>query len=200
MKRLNSLYLIRHGQIKGYENYYVYGHTDVALTRIGLLQMERISERLRLLDLEVIYSSDLQRAETGAGLIARNHDISIHSLPDLREMYFGDWEGLSLLDIRTQFPQELKKRTQDLVNYQIPGKGETIRGFSDRVMGCFESILKENEGKDIALVAHGGVNRIILCKALGLDLESMFSIHQDYGCLNIIDYFPDSTVVRLVNG
>ncbi|MDY6879320.1 MAG: histidine phosphatase family protein [Desulfatiglans sp.] len=200
MKRINRLYLIRHGQIKGFEDYYVYGHTDVALTRIGLFQMERMAERLRLLDLAVIFSSDLQRAETGARLVAQNHDVPCHALADLREMYFGEWEGLTLGEIRNRFPEELNKRAEDLLNYQIPGKGETIKGFAERITSCFEKILNENEGKDIVLVAHGGVNRILLCRALGLDLERMFSIHQDYGCLNIVDYFPDSAVVKLING
>jgi alpha-ribazole phosphatase len=61
-------------------------------------------------------------------------------------------------------------------------------------------MLKEETGKDILLVAHGGVNRIILCQALGIDLSNVFSIQQDYGCLNIIDYFPDHALVRLING
>ena len=67
-------------------------------------------------------------------------------------------------------------------------------------MTCLENILREQAGNDIAFVSHGGVNRIILCKALGLHFERMFSIHQEYGCLNVIDYFSDSTLVRLING
>ena len=67
-------------------------------------------------------------------------------------------------------------------------------------MASFQSILGGQNGNDILLVGHGVVNRIILCNALGLDLTQMFKFHQDYGCLNIVDYFPDSTLVRLING
>jgi len=49
-------------------------------------------------------------------------------------------------------------------------------------------------------VAHGGVNRVILSHVLGLDLSRIFNIQQDYGCLNIVDYFPDTVVVQLING
>jgi alpha-ribazole phosphatase/probable phosphoglycerate mutase len=49
-------------------------------------------------------------------------------------------------------------------------------------------------------VAHAGVNRVILCDALSLPLQHLFRLDQNYGCLNIIDYFPDFTVVRLING
>ncbi len=200
MKRINRLYLIRHGQINGYEDHPIYGHTDVDLTQIGILQMQQMSERLRLADLEAIYASDLRRSTTGARIIARYHDVPVHFLPELREMNFGDWEGLTLSDIQGHFPEELEKRKADLVNYRIPGDGESIGHFSERVIDCYERILAGQEGKDIVIVAHGGVNRVILCKALGLHLVHLFNIHQDYGCLNIIDYFSDSVLVRLING
>jgi alpha-ribazole phosphatase len=200
MKRINRVYLIRHGQINGYENHPVYGHTDVDLTEIGIVQMQQMSERLRLSDVEAVYSSDLKRSTTGARIIARYHDVPVHFLSELREMNFGDWEGLTLSDIQDHFPGELEKRKEDLVNYRIPGDGESIGRFSERIIDCYKRIMESQEGKDIVIVAHGGVNRVILCKALGLDLANLFNIHQDYGCLNIIDYFSDSALVRLING
>ncbi len=200
MKRLNRVYLIRHGQVVGYENFPVYGHTDVDLTDTGILQMQQVAERLRLVEISAIYSSDLKRSVLSARHIASYHDVRLYSLRELREMYFGDWEGMIMQEIRKDFPEELKKRQEDLVNFKGPGDGESVHRFSKRISNCFERILSEQQGKDIAIVAHGAVNRIILCSALGLDLARMFNIQQDYGCLNIIDYFPDSTLVRLVNG
>lgn len=200
MKRINRVYLIRHGQINGYENFPVYGHTDVDLTETGVFQMQQMAERLRLVEPKAIYSSDLKRAATGGRLIARYHDVPLYFLAELREMYFGDWEGLTMSEIQNRFPKELEKRQADLVNYSNPGNGESIGRFSKRIKKCFEGILLEQKDSDIVIVAHGGVNRVILCSALGVDLDQMFNIHQSYGCLNIIDYFTDSTLVRLVNG
>ena len=71
---------------------------------------------------------------------------------------------------------------------------------SKRVLPCLKNIIIENAGKNILLAAHGGVNRIILCYALRMDIKNLFNIQQDYGCLNIIDYYPDNSIVRLVNG
>ncbi len=200
MKRINRVYLVRHGQIYGYENFPVYGQTDVDLTKIGILQMEQVAERLRFAEIRAIYSSDLERSATGARLIARYHDVPLNFLPELREIYFGDWEGLTLSQIRRRFPQELAKRQADLINYQPPGNGESIGRFSRRIIKTYKRILSEQKGKGIVIVAHGAVNRIILCEALGLELSHMFNIYQDYGCLNIIDYYTDSRIVRLVNG
>jgi alpha-ribazole phosphatase/probable phosphoglycerate mutase len=200
MRRINRVYLIRHGQINGYENFPVYGHTEVDLTEIGILQMQQVAERLRFAEIGAIYSSDLERSASGARMIARYHDVPLRFLSELKEIYFGDWEGRTMAEIRSDFPKELAKRQADLVNYQPPGDGESIGRFSKRIMKIYERILSEQKDNDIVIVAHGAVNRVILCEALGLDIVHMFNIQQDYGCLNIIDYFTDSRVVRLVNG
>lgn len=200
MGRTNRLYLARHGQVVGYEHFPIYGHTDVAVTDVGKAQLEALADRLRHVEIAAVYASDLQRSLAGARTIARHHDVEVRAHPELREMYFGDWESLTMNDVQERFPDELRMRGEDLVGYEIPGGGESLDRFSRRVLSRLEGIFQEREGKDILIVAHGGVNRVILCAALGLDLSRMFTLHQDYGCLNIIDYFPDTALVRLMNG
>ena len=200
MNRLNRVYLIRHGQVNGYEDFPVYGHTDVDLTETGILQMDHMAERLRYTEIHAIYGSNLKRSAAGARIIARYHDAPVRLLPELREMFFGDWEGRTLAQIQDQYPAELKRRQQNLLDFEAPGGGEPLLEFDERIGRCFKQIRSESQGKNAVIVAHGGVNRIVLCRALGLDLTRMFSLHQDYGCLNIIDYFPDFELIRLVNG
>ena len=200
MKRTNRVFLTRHGQVLNHDKFPIYGRTDIDLTETGILQMKLMAERLRLVEPSAIYSSDLKRAVTGANLIACHHDAPVQCLTELREMDFGEWEGSTLETIRNKYPEELKKREANIVDYKAPGGGESIRDFSQRISRAFKDLCAEQEGNDIIIVAHGGVNRVILCNALGLDLPRMYNIHQDYGCLNIIDYFPDSTLVRLING
>ncbi|MEK6679369.1 MAG: histidine phosphatase family protein, partial [Nitrospirota bacterium] len=62
------------------------------------------------------------------------------------------------------------------------------------------NIVKDHKGEEILIVAHGGVNRTILCRALGLDLKYLFRIEQRYGALNIIEYYDDIAIVNLMNG
>lgn len=200
MERRNRLYLLRHGQITGYERYPLYGQTDVALTEIGRLQMQQHAERFRLLGIKAIFASDLERSAEGARLIARYHDTPVRLRAGLREMHFGEWEGLALAEVRERYPQELPKRQADLLNYRAPGGGETLRQFSERILSSLKEAFREVGPGDIVVVAHGGVNRVVICEALGLPLPSMYNLQQDYGCLNIIDYFEDRTLVRLING
>lgn len=199
-KKKSRLYLVRHGQVDGFERIPIIGHTDVDITDVGRLQMESLAERLRLVHLDAVYSSDLYRARLGARIIARHHDVEVKTLNDMKEMFFGDWETLSLEEVRDKFPNELEDREKNLLDFNPPGGGESLKTFSGRVLACLKDVLKEREGEDILMVAHGGVNRVILCDALGLDLSRMFGIHQSYGCLNVIDYFLNTALVRLVNG
>jgi alpha-ribazole phosphatase len=200
MERLNRLYLVRHGQVVGHEGFHANGHTDVDITDVGLEQMEFLAQRLRLASIGAIYSSDLKRAKKGALIIARHHNVSCKQLKELRELYFGEWEGLSFLTVQETFPEELEKRKLDIAHFRAPGGGESMLDLSERILPCLKKILEENKGKNVLVVAHGAVNRIILCDALGLDLNNTLNIQQDYGCLNIIDYFQDHTLIRLVNG
>ena len=201
MENYTRLYLIRHGQVKGFEKFTANGHTNVDITEIGVEQMNSLAERLKQEKLEAIYSTGLIRTEKGAKIIGQHHDVPHFTNPELKEIYFGDWEGMTLEDIEKAWPGELTKRFSDIVDYRPSGQGESMRDLSDRVIPGLKKILKEQAGKNILLAAHGGVNRIILCDALKMDIQNMFNIQQDYGCLNIIDYFPDgNSLVRLVNG
>jgi alpha-ribazole phosphatase len=200
MEKFSRLYLVRHGQVVGHERLLANGHTDVDITDIGMLQMEHLAGRLQLTNIDVICSSDLKRTRMGAGIIGRHHDAPHRIISEFRELFFGDWEGLSMEEISQGFPGEMERRRKDIVDYRPPGLGESMRDLSERVIPRLTELLREEAEKNILLVAHGGVNRVILCNALGIKLSNIFNIHQDYGCLNIIDYFPDHALVRLING
>lgn len=200
MENRNRLYLIRHGQIENHERFPVYGYTDINTTEVGDLQLKTMAERLRYADIHAIYSSDLKRAKKGANLISQYHNVPISVISEFREMNFGDWEGVSYTDILEKFPEKVEERRRDPANFRPPGDAESFLEFSQRVMKGLAGLLERHNGDNILLVAHGGVNRIILCNALGMDIGKMFNIEQSFGCLNIIDYFSDSTVIKLVNG
>ena len=80
MDRLNRLYMVRHGQIVNYDKIPVCGYTDIDVTEVGTLQLDRLAERLRLTSISAIYSSDLQRSVKGAQIIARHHDVPLFHL------------------------------------------------------------------------------------------------------------------------
>jgi len=193
------IYLVRHGQVEGYQQKRYNGQINVPLTETGKEQSARICACLSAIALDAVYSSDLERSRYCARLIAEGHGLAVFVEEALREINFGDWEGRTWVELQETYPQDWQRRLQDLTNYQVPG-GESLQEAADRIRPAIRHILARHPGGDVALVAHGGVNRIVLLDAIGAALEQAFAIEQDYGCLNIIDYLDDGhSVVRLMN-
>ena len=148
--------------------------------------------------LSAIYCSDLSRAIRSAGIISDPHGLKAVIVPALRERSFGIWEGMSFAEIKERYPLEFEAWAADPVNHS-PMEGETTVGVRDRVVAAMDGILRGRDGSNIAVVAHGGVNRIILCHILGIPLENIFRVEQDFGAVNIIEFWDRYPVVKLVN-
>lgn len=193
------LYLVRHGQVADGHTHRYHGNNDIALSSEGEQQLDRLARQLQSVPLAAVYTSNLKRSRDGAARLCEGRGLEPQPLPEFREIHFGIWEGLTFGEIAEQYPEELASRLQDLANFRIPG-GESLLDVRERTIPRLRELVAAHPGQSLALVAHAGVNRIILCEALSLPLEHLFRLDQNYGCLNIIDYFPDFTVVRLING
>ncbi|MFQ5428308.1 MAG: histidine phosphatase family protein [Thermodesulfobacteriota bacterium] len=194
------LYLIRHGEVVNHHEYRYNGHHDVDITERGVDQMTRMAAFLSERSINALYSSDLTRTEKGAEIIGRALGLSSESLPAFRELHLGRWEGLTREEATERFPEDSGFTFANLATDKIEG-GETLQDLSERVLPELNGLIDKHRGGSICLVAHGGVNRVILCPVMGVNLERFFSFEQDYGCLNIVDYFPDGiAVVKLLNG
>ncbi len=193
------IYLLRHGEVTTFERKTFNGHTDVGLTPRGLSQLEEIAARLASCPIRAVYTSDLQRSVRGGEAIAKACDIPLFQMPELREKNFGRWEGWTAQEISRRNPGEWSIWLSDPAESRPEG-GETYREVGERALSALEVILKKHAGEEVAVVAHGGVNRVLLADALGQSSSALFSIEQKYAALNIIDYFKNKAVVKLVNG
>ncbi len=194
------LFLIRHGQVENHHEFRYNGHHDVDITPLGVGQMYKLAEFLQSEPIGVVYSSDLQRSLKGAEIIGSAIDVVPKSTSALRELHLGRWEGLTRAEAVERFPEESDITFQDLSTSRVKG-GENLLDLSARVMPEIDKIIEEHSGSQVCIVAHGGVNRVVLSEAMGLDLKNFFRMEQDYGCLNIIDCYADGIkVVKLLNG
>lgn len=200
MKKTTRLYLIRHGQVSGFEERRYNGHADVSLTELGMQQYHTLKERLADKRITACISSDLTRCRIGAELICQQFGVQPEYHSGLRELNIGIWEGLTWQEIQSRWPEEWQKRLNDLVNYRVE-KGENLLDLQARAMPVLQQAIKRHEGGEILLVGHGGLNRVILLNAIGAPLSRAFNIEQGYGCLNMIDYYSDGgSTVLLLNG
>jgi len=199
MEKKTRLFLIRHGETTVSAEFRYIGNTDVDINETGVAQMIKLKERFKDEEISGFFSSDLIRAKKGAELIASYHTTTPVAYKEFREIHLGIWEGLTREEIIERYPQEYKERLNNLAHSRITG-GESFRDLQLRIMSKLDALLNEFKGKNILLVAHGGVNRVILFDLLRLDLQLLMRIDQNYGCVNIIDYYEEGPVVKLVNG
>jgi alpha-ribazole phosphatase len=193
------IHLIRHGQVAGHDQPRYNGQADVGLTELGITQYHHLAERLADRRITACYTSDLTRCVMGADIICARFGIQPLRRRELRELNIGIWEGLTWDEINRRWPEEWRARMADLVNYRVPG-GENLLDVQARVMPLVAEIKERHRGEELLVVGHGGVNRIILLNAIGAPLAGMFTIEQNYGCHNIIDYYGDGLVtVKLMN-
>jgi alpha-ribazole phosphatase len=194
------IYLIRHGEVEGVGTPRYNGHADVSLTEKGKSQYLQLRERLADAQITACYTSDLSRCTWGAGMLGAHLGVEPVREPNLRELDIGIWEGLSWAELMEKYPGEWQARLADIVNYRVP-RGENLLDLQGRLTPVISGIVARHRGEEVLVVAHGGANRVILLNAIGAPLSSLFSIEQNYGCLNIIDYYEDGkTVVKLLNG
>lgn len=210
MMAITTVYIIRHGLTINAEQKRYIGHLDVPLSLEGEKQMERQASYLihetneiRLLTgadnlLDSVYCSDLLRATKSAEIIGRPFGLKPVIVPDFRECSFGHWEGMTFDKIMQTYPGELDAWAMDPLKF-FPVGGESIMDVRSRVMPVFYNIIAKKSGKKIAIVAHGGVNRIILCELMGIPLQNIFRIEQDFSALNVCVFYDEVPVLKRMN-
>ncbi len=197
---MTKIIFIRHGQTEWNLTFRYQGHTDIALTELGRRQAHCVAQRLANEPLAAIYSSDLSRAWETAETIAACHTLPVVAKPALREMNFGDWEGLTYGGIVSAWPAEMENFFRAPAEVAIPG-GEKFSALQHRIGAALDEIIAAHPDETVAVVSHGGAIRAALCAALCMPLNAFWHIRQDNTAVNRVTYFPDEAraVVELVN-
>ena len=192
------VYLVRHGAVVGAETRRFIGHLDVPLSPAGEAQILALARRLAGVKLEAIYSSDLRRTRESARILAEPLGLIPVELSELREFAMGRWEGLTAEEIRALDPQAFARWMADVGRFQFP-EGESLQDLEARAWPAFERIVAGHDGGAVAIVTHGGTNRMILCRALGLNPERLLAVGQEYGALSVLERAGARWVLRLLN-
>lgn len=197
MNRKKQIYLLRHGEIQSGKDKRYIGQTNVPLSSKGLRQAVWWEKELSRVNFEGIYCSDLIRALDTTKCVVNMNEPHLHILPELREIDLGDWDGETIKDIRTRFPEAWEERGKRMDSFKIPN-GESFQDLYDRVIPVFQKIVSKMTG-NVLIVGHAGVNRIILCHVLEKSIKELFDIPQEYAALNLIEVQKGVPVVRTMN-
>jgi len=179
------IYLLRHGEVEPGGGRRFIGHLDVPLSPLGERQAAAQARRLRDAPLAAVFASDLARARRTAEVIAAPHGLRPVLVPALREMDMGRWDGLSADEIQAREPAAFARWMADVGGYSFPG-GESVGDLLARAWPAFAAIVAAHPGRAVAVVAHGGTNRALLCRTLGVPLARLLAFGQDYGALTVL--------------
>lgn len=179
------LCLIRHGETAWNAERRIQGQLDPPLNSIGIAQARAAANALRDEAFAAIYSSDLARARHTAELIGHVLHLPIELKPELRERHYGRFQTLTYDEARSRFPEDYARFEARDIDFALP-EGESLSAFARRVVDCVESIVARHAGRQILLVAHGGVLDILYRHATGKPLASARDFEIPNAALNWI--------------
>ncbi len=181
------IYLLRHAEVEGADRRRFVGQIDVALSERGVRQAVAQAHRLRTVGLAAIFTSDLARAWHTGTIIGAPHGLAPTVVPALREMNMGRWDGLTAAEITERDPAAFAAWTARVAEVPFPD-GESAGDLLARAWPAFSELLRTAGEGPIAVVGHGGTNRVLLCRALGLPLARLLSFSQGYGAITILEH------------
>jgi len=196
--RATLIYLLRHGEVVGAETRRFIGHLDVSLSPRGESQSRIQAVRLRGIPLTAVYTSDLSRARVTGAIIGATHGLVPTAVPALREMDMGRWDGLTGAEIAERDRPAFEQWMARIGEFPFPD-GESDGDLLARVWPAFMAIVAGHDAQAVAVVAHGGTNRAILCRALGVPLGRLLAFGQDYGALTVLETRDGAWRLRVLN-
>lgn len=167
-----ELWLVRHGQTNWNIDGRIQGQSDVPLNETGRSQAQALTEKLKDVPFVAVYSSDLERARETAEIIAAAHGLAVQIDARLREVKQGEWEGLSLADIRERYDWQYRHNQSYSPDFRPPG-GESAREVAERVQAAIEDIHKKHPEGAVLVVSHGLAAATVACRVKGVDLEQV---------------------------
>src|SRR2546425_6900394 len=192
------LFAVRHSATEYSRERRFAGSRDVPLTTDGRLQVDAVAQALAGAGVATVYTSPLERARVCAELIAKPHRLEPRVEPDVREMAFGGWEGITREELPARFPREAEawRLTPHLVT---PPGGETLAGVAVRVRAVLDRLVADHAGATVILVSHAVVVRLLVLGALGLGPERLWSVDASPAGITEIEYLGDWATVHRMN-
>ncbi len=190
--------LIRHGQTPWNKQEVFRGRADVPLDDIGLQQAEAVAAALQEESIALVVASPLSRALQTAQALARSHDLPVTANEALIDIDFGRWQGLPAAQVQRQYPELYAAWLTRPHNVRFPG-GEALDTVADRAFAGLEALVERHVGDTIALIAHRVVNKLLICRVLGLDSSHFWQIKQDTACINRLSLGATGWVLECLN-
>ncbi len=181
------LCLVRHGETAWNAERRIQGQLDVPLSAVGHAQARAAANALAQESICAIHSSDLARALHTAEAAAHLLKLPVRREAGLRERHYGVLQTLTYAEFAERHPQayaRFRAREEDFV---LPGGGESLRSFAERVYACVDAIVAAHAGGQVLLLTHGGVLDVLHRRASGCPLSARRDFEIPNAALNWLE-------------
>ena len=165
-----NLYMVRHGQTAASRENRFSGSLDPPLTQVGEAMAEAFARAYAPLTWDAIYTSPMRRTRQTAEALSRLTGVAVTVDDGLKEIEYGEWEGLRQDEVKAQWPEAFEYWASDVASRGTPG-GETAFHVAARAMRVVEAIRSRHQRGNVMLVSHKATLRVITCALLGLDVR-----------------------------
>jgi broad specificity phosphatase PhoE len=155
------------------------GEIDPPLSKQGRQQLPKVAEELAKYPVTHVFSSDLLRSRQTANSIVAKLRLTVELLHGLRELRFGEWEGLDWAEVSERYPEYAQRWMAQYPWLPAPG-GEDFGAFRDRVRGALAEVADRISGGCAVVVTHGGVIRTAMLDIQKLPESALAGIECGY--------------------
>jgi len=182
--------LIRHGQTDLNLKGVMAGAMDIPINSEGIRQAEALARSLKGEKVDQIYASGLQRAYRTAEIIAVELGLDVVRHEFLNELSQGEWEGLSLSEIKEKYPGQWEEWRKKPLVFSPPG-GESIPQVYERVVRGIRELSPHLGGKDTLIVGHQIANICLRCYFEGIELDRVWKLESPNATINWLNIRGD---------
>lgn len=168
------------------------------LTERGIVQAQSLSGLLRNVPFDNVLCSELERARHTTQLILAERDVPVCVMPELNEMFFGDWEMRHHRDLAREDAENYAVWCNDWQN-ATPTNGEGFQAFSQRVERFIAQLAEYKDSKNLLVVSHQGVLSVLVARLLSMPTAAMWHFRIEQGCWSAIDFCDDFAVLKVLN-
>jgi len=192
-----DLTLIRHGETSWNVQGRFQGSSDIPLNDLGNQQAQALQPILANNVYDAVYSSDLSRVVQTAHHAIPTQKDSIILDERLREIHFGQWEGMTWDEIKRDFPKQLDIWRND--REQNVHGGEKLSQVVARLSAFLDDVRVNNADKHVLVFAHGGVNALMLSVLLGTDPKKWWQFRSANTAITRLNLHSDGVILLQYN-
>lgn len=193
-----KLILVRHALTVDNQKSRLSGHIDSSISEEGKEQIDKITNYLKDFDIDKIYTTTSSRTKDTVKKLSELKSIEIIEKESLKEISFGDFEGLTFDEIKDKYPKEFQDMIKKGYEYKYPN-GESLIDSYNRVCIELDNIISNNDDRTILICSHGGTIRNIITYLISNSYKYHWNFKIDNGSVTILEVQDGFTVITAMN-